>query len=106
MEDNEVAELTVNIYDVLPAVRSFVHYNGSLTTPPCTEVMMQPENFRRDSMGPVVEAPHQPPLPPEPRGLEDTSLPQQGIRPRVKAVTGPGPTAIIQKMKARLQSPP
>eukprot|EP00744_Colponema_vietnamica_P007090 GILI01010233.1.p1 GENE.GILI01010233.1~~GILI01010233.1.p1 ORF type:complete len:341 (+),score=93.45 GILI01010233.1:100-1122(+) len=31
--------LTLNLRDVLPADRSYFHYRGSLTTPPCSEVV-------------------------------------------------------------------
>jgi len=29
--------LSINVGDLLPATRQFIHYTGSLTTPPCTE---------------------------------------------------------------------
>lgn len=29
--------LAINVADLLPATRQFIHYTGSLTTPPCTE---------------------------------------------------------------------
>lgn len=31
--------LTYNPYDILPADRSYYHYTGSLTTPPCSEIV-------------------------------------------------------------------
>ncbi|MDH3599188.1 MAG: carbonic anhydrase family protein [Candidatus Tectomicrobia bacterium] len=30
-------DLSINVGDLLPATRQFIHYTGSLTTPPCTE---------------------------------------------------------------------
>jgi len=36
-KEMEVAGVTVNIADALPADHSFYHFTGSLTTPPCTE---------------------------------------------------------------------
>lgn len=32
--------MPTSVYELLPATPSFVHYRGSLTTPPCTEVRL------------------------------------------------------------------
>lgn len=34
---NNFSALLINVGDLLPATRQFIHYTGSLTTPPCTE---------------------------------------------------------------------
>ena len=63
--DKNVLPATVNVDDILPADRDYYRFNGSLTTPPCTEgvrwlVMKQPvsasaeqlEKFRHALHGP------------------------------------------------------
>jgi carbonic anhydrase len=47
--------LSINIEDLLPANRQFIHYTGSLTTPPCTEgvawyVMQTPIDMSEDQI--------------------------------------------------------
>jgi carbonic anhydrase len=48
-------EITINVAEALPAVRDYYHYDGSLTTPPCTEgvkwvVLKQPVSVSVDQI--------------------------------------------------------
>lgn len=48
--------ISINVGELLPATRQFIHYTGSLTTPPCTEgvewyVLQTPIDMSEDQIG-------------------------------------------------------
>lgn len=44
-EDTTDLEFVVKVYNLMPANPVYVHYSGSLTTPPCTEVGENREGY-------------------------------------------------------------
>ncbi len=77
VEPPEEAELMVNAFDLLPEMQTFYTYEGSLTTPPCTEivrwlVMTEPVELSADEImafGEIYDANNRPVQPLNTRDL-------------------------------------
>jgi len=76
--------LTVNVGDFLPASRTYWHYSGSLTTPPCSEglkwfVMQTPISLSTEQVAAFSSIPH----------MDHTNRPVQSLDARqVQLVSG------------------
>lgn len=91
-EPETIAGVTVNADDLLPAERTYWRYNGSFTTPPCTEgvkwvVLNQDVNLSADQIGAFTAIMHDNYRPVQPRN-DRTFLVTAATPPETLPVTG------------------